>query len=56
MRMLTQNFMTALQIAIKQQTLEETKLKLPSDSSFLAGLREVLEAVHRGERIEIQDR
>lgn len=55
MRMLKDNFESALMIAIKQQEIRDTSAGI-TESIFLAGLREVLEASRRGECITIESK
>jgi hypothetical protein len=51
--MLSGNLAQALHIAIENQTEAEKEHGFTSDSAFVAGLKEVLAAVQREERIEI---
>jgi len=56
MRILRSNLESALVIAIRSQQAFEEKMSGPKfESIFVAGLKEALEAVRKGEHIEISD-
>lgn len=54
MTMLRENFREALLIAIRDQEIKQRAMGYTSDSGFLAGLRQVLAALDRGEWILIE--
>jgi hypothetical protein len=54
-RMLKANFEAAIQMAILYQVRRDAAAGL-SESTFTAGLREVLEASQRGETVTVEER
>jgi hypothetical protein len=57
MKMLRSNFETALTMALRErQAYEQWAYGADFESAFVAGLRAVLEAINRGERITIEDK
>lgn len=54
-RILTSNFIQALRIAIHTQREQEKEWGYTRDSSFVAGLQEILDAALRGETIKVSE-
>lgn len=55
MRMLKENFEAAIRMAIVYQATRDTAVGLKGESTFTAGLREVLAASQRGEVITVAE-
>ena len=53
MRILAANLAQALSIAIRTRSDEEKEMGYKGNSAFVDGLKDVLAAMQRGERIEV---
>ena len=53
MRILASNLAQALHIAIKTRSDDEKEMGYKGNSAFVDGLKDVLAAMQRGERIEV---
>jgi hypothetical protein len=56
MRILTENLIAALNIAINSQSkIEKEEWGYTNDSAFVGGLKQVVEAAESGEEITVKD-